>query len=105
MLFVTWCGRVGVGCGKVKVEYGNFVKSAWFSSSWCWFLVFYCLNKLVLLVDGVGPVIACRFLRGGMMLGPSVFLVLRSCKVCSCVASCSWIMLLMWSNWLVLHFV
>ena len=49
----------------------------------------YCLNKLVLLVDGVGPVVlAGRFLRGGMMLGPSDFLVLRSNKVFICVDSC-----------------
>ena len=49
----------------------------------------YYLNKLVLLVDGVGPVVlAGRFLRGGMMLGASDFLVLRSNKVCICVDSC-----------------
>ena len=40
-------------------------------------------------MDGVGPVVlAGRFLRGGMMLGPSDFLVLRSNKVCICVDSC-----------------
>ena len=54
-------------------------------------LVFvYCLNRLVLLVDGVGLVVlAGLFLRGGIMLGPSIFLVLLSSKVCSCVDSCS----------------
>ena len=70
------------------------------------FSLYYCLNRLVLLVDGVGPVVLTgRFLRGGMMLAPSDFLVLRSNKVCCCVDSCSWMILLMWSYWLTLHFV